>query len=637
MATTHDAVQVEASSKTTRQRPLDGMRLDWIITALACWTVGGIFLDGWAHDHDKVDTSFFTVWHALLYSGYLALTAVLVAALVLNHRAGYSWQKALPAGYNLALIGALIFGLGGLGDMVWHTVLGIEVNTEALLSPTHLTLALGIALIASAPLRAAWLRLGEGAPGWKALAPAIVSLLLVFAMFNFFTQFAHPFVDVFAATSSGSVSRARAHSELYQMRADGRMQTRIFGDPNSEYSQPTYSPDGKKIAYTANLNPDGVNSNADIYLANADDSNPTRLTNDKGDDWYPVWSPDGKKLAFISGRDGNPELYVMDADGSNPTRLTNNSGFDGVASWSPDGAKVAYQSERDGKYQIYLINADGSNPTSLTNDRNDNFRPSWSPDGKQIAYTSMENNEAQIYVINTDGSSPTRLTYNKGENFYPAWSPDGRRLLYLHMESNNHDIYLMGLDGGDPINLTNFPPGWFSDRFSWSPDGSSIIYSAVGPSNNSQASSGGWEISLGVAGILLQSALMMGFVLLALRRWTLPFGTITLLFTVNAALVSLFKDRYYLILVALLAGLVADVLLRQLRPSAERILALRVFAFVVPAALYALYFLELVIGGSIVWSVPLWAGSIFLAGVVGLVISYLVFQPRPPKARPVTG
>jgi hypothetical protein len=57
--------------------------------------VGGIFLDGWAHEHGKVDTSFFTVWHALLYSGYLALTAVLVAALVLNQRAGYTWRMAL--------------------------------------------------------------------------------------------------------------------------------------------------------------------------------------------------------------------------------------------------------------------------------------------------------------------------------------------------------------------------------------------------------------------------------------------------------------------------------------------------------------------------------------------------------------
>src|SRR5436853_7489652 len=122
MATTHDTLRIEADNKTQRPRLLDGMRLDWIVTALACWTVGGIFLDGWAHEHGKVDTSFFTVWHALLYSGYLALTAVVVAALVLNHRAGYAWQKALPVGYNLSLVGVAIFGLGGLADMVWHTV-----------------------------------------------------------------------------------------------------------------------------------------------------------------------------------------------------------------------------------------------------------------------------------------------------------------------------------------------------------------------------------------------------------------------------------------------------------------------------------------------------------------------------------
>jgi Tol biopolymer transport system component len=523
--------------------------------------------------------------------------------------------------------------------MVWHTVLGIEVNTEALLSPTHLTLALGIVLIVSAPLRAAWLRSTEAAPGWKALAPAILSLLLVFAMFNFFTQFAHPFVDVFAAASSGSTPIARTHFELYQMRPDGRMQTRIFADPGSQYDAPVYSPDGKKIAYNADLNPEGASTNVDIYLANADGTNPTRLTNHKAYDGFPSWSPDGKKLAFVSLRDGNPQLYVMDADGTNQRRLTNNQSHNAFPSWSPDGAKIVYQSDLDGKDQIYVINVDGTNPTRLTNDAQDDFRPEWSPDGKQIAFTSTSdgNNDTQIYIMNADGTNPTRLTQGKGENWFPVWSPDSHHLLYLHMEGNNHDIYLIGLNGGDPLDLTNFPPGWFADCFSWSPDGNRIVYSAVGPSDNAgNSSSGGWQVSLGVAGILLQTALMMGFVLLALRRWILPFGAITLLFTVNAALVSLFKDRYYLIVIALLAGLVTDLLLRQLRPSIERILALRVFAFVVPAVLYGLYFLELVIGGSIVWSVPLWSGSIFLAGVVGLVISYLVFQPRPPKAPAVT-
>jgi Tol biopolymer transport system component len=639
MAITNNAFRVgtaPASSSATRKRPLDGLRFDWIVTALAAWTVGGIFLDGWAHEHGKVDTSFFTVWHALLYSGYLALAIVLVTAMVVNHRAGYSWQTALPKGYNLSLIGAAIFGLGGVADMLWHTLLGIEVNTEALLSPSHLTLALGIALLASGPLRAAWLRLPARAGGWRNLLPALLSALLVFAMFNFFTQFAHPFVDVFAANShsSGAAINTKTNFEIYQMRADGRNQTRLFSDPSALYAQPSYSPDGKKIAYSYNPKPGDSKSWSDIYVANVDGANPVRLTNTgtKGDNWYPVWSPDGSRIAFNSMRDGNTELYVMNADGSNQIRLTNNRGWDGVPSWSPDGTKIAFQAERDGKYNIYSISSTGGNETRLTTGDSDNFRPSWSPDGKKIAFNSRRDGYTAIYLMNPDGSNPTRLNTGGEATWYPKWSPDGKQLLFVQYPGGRADIYAISIVSGEITNLTHLPPGWQIDNFNWSPDGNSIIYSGHSPNDSAaSSSSGGWQVSLGIAGILLQTALMMGFGLLLLRRWSLPFGTFTLLFTVNAALVSLFRDTYYLLPVALLAGLLADLMVRQLRPSLERRLVLRTFAFLVPALLYGLYFLELAVLGNMVWSVPLWGGAIFLAGVVGVALSYLVFLPAPPK------
>ncbi len=53
------------------------------------------------------------------------------------------------------------------------------------------------------------------------------------------------------------------------------------------------------------------------------------------EDRFSAWSPDGTKIAFNSDRDGNSEIYVMNADGSNPTRLTNNPDSDSNPSWSP--------------------------------------------------------------------------------------------------------------------------------------------------------------------------------------------------------------------------------------------------------------------------------------------------------------
>ena len=102
------------------------------------------------------------------------------------------------------------------------------------------------------------------------------------------------------------------------------------------------------------------------------------------------------KIAFSSERDGNGEIYVMDADGSNPTNLTNNGATDGGPAWSPDGGKIAFTSERDGNYEIYVMDADGSNPTNLTNNSAWDSEPAWSPDGSKIAFESYREDRKSV-------------------------------------------------------------------------------------------------------------------------------------------------------------------------------------------------------------------------------------------------
>ena len=138
--------------------------------------------------HEQIET-FFTLWHGVLYSGFVVTALVLVIGVWRNRAQSTSWQAAIPTGYSLSLVGAALFMFGGMADGVWHTLLGIEVDVEALLSPPHLLLAFGGALIVTGPLRAAWVR-NENTPTLAQLLPAILSATLLLSLMAFFIQYA---------------------------------------------------------------------------------------------------------------------------------------------------------------------------------------------------------------------------------------------------------------------------------------------------------------------------------------------------------------------------------------------------------------------------------------------------------------
>lgn len=195
-----------AGSRVLEQaRPAGGLRFDAAMALLCSWFVGGFYLDAWAHRHIPALETFFTPWHAVLYSGFM-LTALFLVGYWLGHRApGAPWQSGLPAGYEMSLVGVVVFGCSGFADMIWHLIFGIEQSIDALFSPTHLGLIVGGVLIAAGPLRAAWrrgpaARQGTKAPGaaavvgWLASLPMIWSLTLVLSAITLITQFAQPFV-----------------------------------------------------------------------------------------------------------------------------------------------------------------------------------------------------------------------------------------------------------------------------------------------------------------------------------------------------------------------------------------------------------------------------------------------------------
>lgn len=190
MTTTRSAFQSSTQAPVC-VRPTGGLGFDLPVALLSLWLTTGLYLDGFVH-HNLPDSieSFFTPWHGVLYSGFLALAGFLLFHQYRNMAGGYRWDQALPAGYSFALPGILLFFVGGLGDGIWHTIFGIEEGVEALLSPTHLLLAAGGALLVASPLRAALRRL-DRQPRWLSLLPALLSALFLLSVVTFFTEYAN--------------------------------------------------------------------------------------------------------------------------------------------------------------------------------------------------------------------------------------------------------------------------------------------------------------------------------------------------------------------------------------------------------------------------------------------------------------
>ena len=102
------------------------------------WFFSGAWIDSSAHIYliDDIET-FFTPWHGVLYSGYIF--SVLVVMFIKNTMKDYK--------FDIGVLGAVVFGIGGASDAIWHTLLGIETGVEPLITPSHLMLFLGAFLM----------------------------------------------------------------------------------------------------------------------------------------------------------------------------------------------------------------------------------------------------------------------------------------------------------------------------------------------------------------------------------------------------------------------------------------------------------------------------------------------------------
>jgi len=146
------------------------------------------------------------------------------------------------------------------------------------------------------------------------------------------------------------------------------------------------------------------------------------------------------------------------------------------------------------------------------------------------------------------------------------------------------------------------------------------------------------ENTSGIFNLLMPSLLVMGSLLFLLRRWQLPFGSITLIVGGNYLLMFLMTmDDSFVAPITLaavvLATVIADLLYQWLQPTATNLMALRYFAFLVPFIMVGLYIAGLLLTHGLWWQIHMWGGVPFVCGIAGLFLSFLTHPPAIPTAQ----
>lgn len=589
---------------------------------LAVLLIGGLDLDIWAHSHGKVDQSFFTPWHAVLY-GAMALNGIVLGIVMARNvlQKKYPWRHALPVGYGLSLVGVIAFAIGGGLDLAWHTLFGIEEDIQALLSPTHLILATSAALIFTGPLRSAAFRFGASTPArWRELGPMVLSVCAVFTLLGLFTQFAHPLIALFGVKSTAQP----VYNSIFRTRSDGSAQTRLIVDPSADDWAAAVSPDGKRMVYRRADPNTGV---SDLYVANVDGSRAMRTTHSGRHDTQPGWSPDGKSIVFVSApanTSGDYSLDVVSAAGGAVRVLTTGTSTLNGPAWSPDGKTIAFGSRKDGRSWIAFIPAAGGSTTWPTAGVDGSW-PAWSPDGKTIAFAlDVGSGTSSIYTMDAAGIAAKRISpFSDGNDIYPAWSPDGASIAFTTTEHDVPQVFVMRADGSKLADATR-NPALDAEKPSWTRTGELVFSGAGNPRTHESQSQG-----FGLGSVLLQTLLTMAFLLLIVRRFGVPIGALTVVLVFNALAMVIVSDYYFLLWGVSAVGILADIAAAIFGARISDGSPFYVFAFGTAFLLAAAYEVSIALNSGLGWPPNIVLGTPIICGIAALLLSYAF---RPPLA-----
>ena len=236
--------------------------------------------------------------------------------------------------------------------------------------------------------------------------------------------------------------------DIWLVDRDGEHERNLTNEPDVMHRDIAWSPDGTKLAYTANAGAKGFA----VHVIDVTTGAKRALTDGARDDVQPQWSPDGTLLLFWSRRDEvrtNADLYVVAAAGGDTTRLDTRGGSDGESvdpRWSPDGTRISFTTDMRGRQEIAIATyaeREIRRIEHMTDSIHDEYGAVWRPDGRGVAYLHNEDAAVSLRRVFTVSHADHAVSDIPGMHASPDIGPDSDNTAFLFSSpSRPWDVYV---------------------------------------------------------------------------------------------------------------------------------------------------------------------------------------------------